>query len=246
LTSDEWRGTAEDSNILDWGQFLRERARWKAEGRSGSKTSALVAARGRFNLVANFVLSEIVLTHPAERPALVGKFIRIAWKCYTFNNFATLVAIIAGLHTDWVQKAMHKSWHRVNVYNVRMLKDLAQFVDSNDDFVHMRNAVDAMADWKPAGPPSVSEDVASNKGSTTKSKAGSEPKPQKPPACVPFLGIYLSQLHRFGQLPDLIDPTAPNEAVGVDAETGNFNAPAAPGGVRDTRAAAARDRSSSH
>ncbi|KAA1474168.1 ras GEF [Dentipellis sp. KUC8613] len=228
LTSDEWRGTADDANILDWGQFLRERARWKAEGRSGAKTSALVAARGRFNLVANFVLSEIVLTHPAERPALVGKFIRIAWKCYTFNNFATLVAIIAGLHTEWVQKAMHKSWHRVNVYNVRMLKDLAQFVDSNDDFVHMRNAVDAMADWKPAGPPSVSEDVASNKGSTAKSKAGSEPKPQKPPACVPFLGIYLSQLHRFGQLPDLIDPTAPNEAVGVDAETGNFNAPAHP------------------
>ena len=79
LTSDNWVGGYNEADILDWGQFLKDRARWKAEGRGGYKTSALIAARGRFNLIANFVLSEVVLTHPAERPALVGKFIRIAW-----------------------------------------------------------------------------------------------------------------------------------------------------------------------
>lgn len=79
LVSAEWVGLIDEANILDWGQFLKDRARWKAEGRGGYKTSALVATRGRFNLIANFVLSEIVLTPPADRPALVGKFIRIAW-----------------------------------------------------------------------------------------------------------------------------------------------------------------------
>ena len=72
-------GEAEDANVLDWSHFLRERARLKAEGRSGSKTSALMVVRGRFNLLANFVLSEIVLTHPSERAVVINKFIRLAW-----------------------------------------------------------------------------------------------------------------------------------------------------------------------
>jgi GDP/GTP exchange factor required for growth at low temperature len=41
-------------------------------------------------------------------------------------------------------------------------------------------------------------------------------------------GVYLSQLHRYNKLPDLIDPTAPNEAVGIDPITANFDAPAHP------------------
>jgi hypothetical protein len=42
------------------------------------------------------------------------------------------------------------------------------------------------------------------------------------------LGVYLSQLYRHSKLPDLIDPTAPNEMVGLDPVTGNFDAPAHP------------------
>ena len=43
-----------------------------------------------------------------------------------------------------------------------------------------------------------------------------------------FTGIYLSQLHRFSVLPDLIDPTAPTEPVGVDPVTNTFEPPAHP------------------
>ncbi|EIM84381.1 ras GEF [Stereum hirsutum FP-91666 SS1] len=225
LVSAEWVGLIDEANILDWGQFLKDRARWKAEGRGGYKTSALVATRGRFNLIANFVLSEIVLTPPADRPALVGKFIRIAWKCYNVNNYSTLVAIIAGLRSEWVTKVMRTSWHRVNVYNRRMFKDLTAFTDSTDDFVHIRNTVAAMSDDAKA---TVSEDpVAPAKNHTHRHRATSDLKPAKPQSCVPFIGIYLSPLHRFSQLPDLIDPTAPNEASGVD-QYGNLIHPAHP------------------
>jgi hypothetical protein len=41
-------------------------------------------------------------------------------------------------------------------------------------------------------------------------------------------GVYLSQLYRHSKLPDLIDPTAPNEGVGVDPITANFDTPAHP------------------
>lgn len=53
------------------------------------------------------------------------------------------------------------------------------------------------------------------------------PFPPSPPPIF-FLGIYLSQLRRLSRLPDLIDPTAPNEGVGIDPITGNFDAPAHP------------------
>ena len=84
LVSDDWRGpeAAMVANVLDWGQFLKDRARWKAQGVEGYHTSALVAARARFNLVTNFVISEIVDTPPAHRPPLVRKFIRVAWVRY--------------------------------------------------------------------------------------------------------------------------------------------------------------------
>ena len=81
LVSDDWRGpeAAQVANVLDWGQFLKDRARWKAQGVEGYHTSALVAARARFNLVTSFVISEIVDTPLAHRVALVSKFIRVAW-----------------------------------------------------------------------------------------------------------------------------------------------------------------------
>jgi hypothetical protein len=81
LVSDDWRTpeAAQAANVLDWGQFLKDRARLKAQGVEGYPTGALVAARARFNLLTNFVISEIVDTSPAERPSLASKFIRVAW-----------------------------------------------------------------------------------------------------------------------------------------------------------------------
>jgi Gdp/GTP exchange factor required for growth at low temperatures len=81
LVSDDWRSgeAAQAADVLDWGQFLKDRARLKAQGVEGYPTSALIAARARFNLLTNFVISEIVDTVPAERPNLAAKFIRVAW-----------------------------------------------------------------------------------------------------------------------------------------------------------------------
>ena len=81
LVSDDWRSSeaAQAANVLDWGQFLKDRARLKAQGVEGYPTSALVAARARFNLLTNFVVSEIVDALPSERASLAAKFIRVAW-----------------------------------------------------------------------------------------------------------------------------------------------------------------------
>ncbi len=95
LVSDNSMELSEELNVLDWQQFLRDRRR-KAELRGG-RISVLAAARARFNLVTNFVVSEIALTNAHDRVILVSKFIRIAWvrqlHCLTSSCILTKLCI---------------------------------------------------------------------------------------------------------------------------------------------------------
>ncbi|KAH9920878.1 ras GEF [Epithele typhae] len=216
-----------DANVLDWSHFLRERARLKAEGRGGLKTSALTAVRGRFNLLANFVLSEIVLTHPSERSVVINKFIRIAWKAYLMKNHFALVAIIAGLRSDWVAKARRQTYTRISNWEARVLRDLTDWTTSAGDFKHIRQMLDSLVEARTGaqdGPVKSSDGTPA----TSRSRAASDSKPPTDPACIPFFGVYLAQLHHHSSLPDLIDPTAPHEPVGIDPETNTFEALAHP------------------
>ncbi|KAH8980465.1 hypothetical protein EDB92DRAFT_1953933 [Lactarius akahatsu] len=223
LVSDDWRGSdaAQVANVLDWGQFLKDRARWKAQGVEGYHTSALVAARARFNLVTKFVISEIVDTPPEHRLPVVSKFIRVAWKCYQMNNFSSVMAIVAGLRSDWVSRAMKRGWEPLGVHDLRILKDLTVLTDPTDDFKHIRGAVARLTDPKLAA-------GASEEASSVRSSTRGKLTDGKPATGVPFLGIYLAPLQRVNRLPDLIDPTAPTELVSTEPESGNFSAPAHP------------------
>ncbi|EGO03000.1 hypothetical protein SERLA73DRAFT_158671 [Serpula lacrymans var. lacrymans S7.3] len=228
LILEDWK-SCQEVNVLDWAQYLKDRARWKAESRWVHKTSALGAVRARFNLIANFTTSEIVLTHPNDRGVLVGKFIRIAFKAYVLSNFNTLVAILAGLRSEWATRAMHRHWNRVGIWETQMLNKLTQFTTSADYFKAMHEAISAMIDAKPMNISSHTSSVVSGSatdGQSSKSKATSDSK--TPTACIPFIGVYLSQLYRYSRLPDLIDPTAPHDVVGLDPHTANFDSPAHP------------------
>ncbi len=44
LVNDDW-SECEEINVLDWAQYLKDRARWKVEGRFAVKTTALAALR---------------------------------------------------------------------------------------------------------------------------------------------------------------------------------------------------------
>ncbi|KAH7913649.1 hypothetical protein BJ138DRAFT_1145718 [Hygrophoropsis aurantiaca] len=226
LILDDWM-SCQEVNVLDWAQYLKDRARWKAESRWSQKTSALAAVRARFNLISNFVVSEMILTHPNDRAVLMGKFIRVAFKAYFLSNFNTLVAILAGIRNEWVSKAMKRHWHRVGETETQLLHKLNQFTTAVDDFKALHEAVRAMVDAKPLNVGSHSS-IISNGATDQSSRTRTTTDSKTPSACVPFIGTYLSQLYRYSKLPDLIDPTAPHEAVGVDPQTVNFDSPAHP------------------
>lgn len=226
LILDDWM-SCQEVNVLDWTQYLKDRARWKAESRFSHKTSALAAVRGRFNLMANFVISEVILTHPSERHTLVSKFIRIAIKAYSYSNFHTVAAILAGLLSEWVKKAMYRQWHRVGPWEMQIFQKLSQFVTPEDNFKAMHQAVRAMVDPKPIDVRSRASTIMSGSTSESHSKV-KHSNENMPSACVPFIDIYLSQLCRYSKLPDLIDPTSPHDPVGMDSQSFSFDSPAHP------------------
>ena len=206
LVSEHWM-ECEDIDVLDWAQFLKDRTRWKAELRFPEKTTALAALWARFNLMVNFVVSEIVLTPPSGRLALVNKFIRIAWVSFSFrppsmkhslvnllqrsyclSNFNSLTAIIVALQNDWVVRAMRRpGWNRINTKEARMYRDLKQFTANIDDFKFMRQVVDSIVDVEPLDTNSHSTSVVSDSQSG-RSRTGSENRSGMPSACIPFIG----------------------------------------------------------
>jgi len=80
LILDDWRN-CDEIDVLDWSQYLKDRESWRATKMWPEKRSALAVVRARFNVMANFTISEIVLSQPNERAHVVAKFLRIAWVC---------------------------------------------------------------------------------------------------------------------------------------------------------------------
>jgi len=148
----------------------------------------------------------------------MSKFIRIAWKLYRHNNFSTLTAIIAGLQSQWVQAAMKRHWSRMGIWEMRVFNDLQKFTGRNDNFRFIREATALLADASNAQggmpPTSSSSSVAGPKSE--------QDRRSSPVGCVPFLGVYLSELSDCAALPDYIDPTSPGELVRFDELTGSF------------------------
>jgi len=169
------------------------------------------------------VISEVVLTPPSARHLVFKKFLTIAYKSYLMHNFHALTAIVTGLNNDLVYKALGRQWSRIDRREHRMFSDFQQFISNVDGFKYMRNMIDSIAQAKPPDDSSHTASVVSG-GTDSKHKADTKP----PPFCIPFIGVYLSQLYRLTKLPDLVDPTAPNLAVEVDPSTSAFDQPRYP------------------
>ena len=76
-------------DVLDWNVYTRERVKLRAEAKKGVDVivpTVLAAVEARFYLMVKFTASEILLTQPPERPALVSKFIRLAFVSHSSSK----------------------------------------------------------------------------------------------------------------------------------------------------------------
>ncbi|KAG7087720.1 hypothetical protein E1B28_013666 [Marasmius oreades] len=216
----------EEIEVLDWKTFMNDCARWRAESRWPERTGALGTIRARFNLVANFTTSEVVLTHPNERIQVFVKLLHVAWRSYHRNSLNTVVAIITGLQSKLVTQAMRRSINRLSKWDARIFRDLKLFIANTNCFQYLREAIERVLDAKPIDSGAHVSSVVN--GSATDQPTRGRGNKTMTSGCIPFIGIYLSQLYQHHQLPDLIDPTAPNEVVGIDPTTFSFDSPAHP------------------
>ncbi|KAJ1595343.1 hypothetical protein NDA14_002258 [Ustilago hordei] len=203
LASSRWRERRFGAEVTDWEAFYRDRVRDRLEAqRLGEvhQERAVEAIVARFNLTSNWVASEVVLTQNIdERAAVISKLIRVAWKCYLHSNFASLAQIIFGLSTPWVER-LRRTWNRVGYFEMRMWRDLNSFVGPRHNFRHLRNAMLQLA-----------EGNAGDSG--TPSGAGEGGKATSSRGCIPFFGLFVSDLMQFDAMPTFLDPTAPTMAA---------------------------------
>lgn len=208
LASSRWQERRFGAEVTDWEAFYRDRVRDRLEAqRLGEvhQERAVEAIVARFNLTSNWVASEVVLTQNVdERAAVISKLIRVAWKCYLHSNFASLAQIIFGLSTPWVER-LRRTWNRVGYFEMRMWRDLNSFVGPRHNFRHLRNAMLQLAESN-AGDSSAA-------GSVAGSMAGDAAKTAQRRGCIPFFGLFVSDLMQFDAMPTFLDPTSPTLAA---------------------------------
>ncbi|WAR59813.1 hypothetical protein PtB15_11B454 [Puccinia triticina] len=268
------KGVSGEDAVTCWETFMKQRAKEKMriKGRiqpnsnhasnspsnrfvgapvqklDGTEINALIM---RFNLTCNWVASELVLTlNLDERVALLGKFIRLAFKCYRQNNFQTLTQIIHGLQTPYVER-LKKTWSKLGIWESRMFRDLKEFTSHLSNFKSLRNVQDSLINDSPSTPAQTATSASNNNsGNLPANPAGNHSgagsahflhHPSEAPAssnvrpshnysrvsnsnnaCIPFLGLYLRDLTVNDELPTYLDPTDPSMPVEIEPNTGKL------------------------
>ncbi|KAI9300639.1 ras guanine nucleotide exchange factor domain-containing protein [Cunninghamella echinulata] len=197
-------GDDDDDNYLynDRTRYYSRQSR-KNQLQLGEQEGGVPKVIKRFNTVCQWVASEIVRTKLLdERVQVIEKFIRIAQKCHMYSNFATLVQILLGLQSPSVSR-LRKTWAKVSDSELRTLDELSSFTSPTKNWKHIRDNMTMVADEYGMSPTEVQIHLP---GSTD--RQSNKPKIKLPfGGCIPFLGLYLSDLVFNSEQPSYLEPS---------------------------------------
>ncbi|GAN09040.1 hypothetical protein MAM1_0239c08562 [Mucor ambiguus] len=159
----------------------------------------------RFNAVCQWVSSEIVQTRQLDqRVKLIEKFIRLAKKCKLYCNFSTLIQILLGLQSSSVSR-LEKTWPLVNKREIKTLQELSTFTSPTKNWKHIRDSMSQVAEEYGESPTEIQVEVDDNNSTFRKRKSKKSVTIKLPfGGCIPFLGIYLSDLVFNAELPSYL------------------------------------------
>ncbi|KAG2210338.1 hypothetical protein INT47_003323 [Mucor saturninus] len=147
----------------------------------------------RFNTVCQWVSSEIVRTRNInERVRLIEKFIRLAKKCKMYSNYATLVQILLGLQSPAVAR-LERTWSKVSAKCQKLLSKLTEFTSPMKNWKNIRDSMTEVAEEYGNSPAEVQVEMPGTTANRQKFKKTTRIKIPFG-GCIPFLGIYLSDL----------------------------------------------------
>lgn len=175
--------------------------------------SALVVVGARCNLVAHWVVSEVLLTPTAPgRARLIAKLVRIAVRVYNMGNHASLVQLVCGLQSPWLAR-LSATWSLVPSLELRVLHNLRTIVSPSRGFGHLRSAARSYL------PPT---------DQLRHHVLGEPATPARP--CIPFCGVLLLDLAEVERLPTLI-PGCSTKAADSEANANGTDSRASASGM---------------
>ncbi|KAJ1659296.1 Guanine nucleotide exchange factor lte1 [Dispira simplex] len=172
----------------------------------------------RFDRMSQWVVTEIVRTADIqERVLVVEKFIRIALKCYYHANFSTLMQIIFALTSSPVTRLKH-TWELVNDEAYETFQHLKNFASPTRNWKNLRDATRVMLECgcgQELGEMRICP-MCSTASLTIQDNPSTIHEVYQRfqiGGCVPFLGLFLSELVMNAEHPTYIKPRAPSVAT---------------------------------
>ncbi|KAI9263603.1 ras guanine nucleotide exchange factor domain-containing protein [Helicostylum pulchrum] len=149
---------------------------------------------GYFNTTCQWVASEVVRSHHMEtRVKVIEKLIRVALKCYHHRNYSTLMQILLGLQLPAVTR-LERTWQKVDGCQLELFNQLKEMAKP---FRNWKNVRDCMT--------KATEEVAESFAVETILTNSLKQSDHQSTGCIPFLGLYLSDLVFVAELPTFID-----------------------------------------
>lgn len=138
----------------------------------------------RFNLMVNWIISEILLTKDeAQRIDVIARFIHTAYHCFVMQNFATLMQIILALTSERLNK-LRSTWNKLAPGDILTLKNLEKMASPLKNFHNIRLCTN---------------EIVPSRG------------------CIPFVGLYLSDLVFNAERPKFAKATKPSVAANANS-----------------------------
>lgn len=126
----------------------------------------------RFNLVVNWVKSEILLTRSfQERRQTISHYIDIAFEAKQIQNYVTMMQIVLALDSVIIQK-LKKTWSALSKPQLSKLASMVEIISPLKNFMNLRMELNTINPYI---------------------------------GCIPFVGIYLSDLVFNGELPTFVE-----------------------------------------
>lgn len=133
---------------LKWDQPLSPYNSWLRLLLDLSDKTGLQMITLRFNLVNNWIISEILLCKNfALRVLAITRFIQLAQKCRKIQNYGTLFQIMLALNSE-VMKQLKSTWIRVDPGTILRFKELKDLTSPNNNFKNYRDEIEKIVPSK--------------------------------------------------------------------------------------------------